>query len=106
MTSENVAPRVPADADSKQDQPPPAPSSGRDALGDDSIRMSMEHRFETLYRDFHGPGDSNDKPPTFQAEDSEKWQSNDNHRASELRIEDAKVRALNSNGRVDYSVQE
>ena len=115
LTSESVAPRVPADADSKQDhQSRPSSSPGRgkesdilEGIGEKSMRSSMDQRFETLYHGFRERDRQDYAADLHASEGSEKRHStSDDHRARRLRTEDVKLRALNSNGRVDYSLQE
>ena len=56
----------------------------------------IEPELETLYEGFRKTRDKNKTSDFLENEE----------RARKLKIEEAKVRSLNSNGRVDYSVQE
>ncbi|GAD98304.1 DDHD domain-containing protein [Paecilomyces variotii No. 5] len=75
----------------------PSPLDGD--LGDrgEKPQTLIEPELETLYEGFRKTRDEKSKTSDF-LENEE--------RARKLKIEEAKVRSLNSNGRVDYSVQE
>ncbi|KAI5293478.1 hypothetical protein KEM52_005496, partial [Ascosphaera acerosa] len=81
---------------------------GADIAGDDysmqKIPTLLDTNIETLYDGFQKSRmESMKKPSDY--ESAEKWMEAETQ-ARRLRSEDAKVRALNSNGRVDYSIQE
>ncbi|KAJ9204009.1 hypothetical protein DTO021D3_8652 [Paecilomyces variotii] len=77
----------------------PAMSNTLDGdLGDRGAKFQtlIEPELETLYEGFRKTRDKNKTSDFLENEE----------RARKLKIEEAKVRSLNSNGRVDYSVQE
>ncbi|KAB8232358.1 DDHD domain-containing protein [Aspergillus alliaceus] len=66
----------------------------------------IDSDLETLYEGFPKAKDGRTKDVSVTAsDDTAEYQENE-ARMKRLRIEDAKVRCLNSNGRVDYSIQE
>ncbi|KAJ5084299.1 hypothetical protein NUU61_008878 [Penicillium alfredii] len=72
--------------------------------GDDQFPTLIESDLETLYDGFQ-KSRSHKKTHSHSSADADvDLESEDQER--KLRLEDAKVRALNSNGRVDYSIQE
>ncbi|KAK2762779.1 hypothetical protein FQN54_000953 [Arachnomyces sp. PD_36] len=79
--------------------------NARSQDSDQNLPTLIDQEIETLYEGFQkrraseqqdSPGDPLKTPEWLKAEE----------RARKLKTEEAKVRALNSNGRVDYSVQE
>ncbi|BDD60533.1 hypothetical protein MPDQ_001127 [Monascus purpureus] len=91
----------------REKQSHPASNTSDQQEDDNTLETSVDQEFETLYcrfqdlRSGHRRGDS--QPCTVEGTaDSQEMDD----RARKLKIEDAKVRALNSNGRVDYSLQE
>ena len=107
LNSDNVVSRVPADDDPGSR---PRSTSGNDSnngteeLGEGTVYASQNQRFETLYHGFQEFGNTYKRD--LPAESSGSSQNTDNRHARKMRVEDAKVRALNSNGRVDYNIQE
>lgn len=72
---------------------------------DDHCETLIDHDIETLYDGFQKSRTTHKKDPTRASGETESgFESEDQER--KLKFEDAKVRALNSNGRVDYSIQE
>lgn len=78
----------------------------------DGAQLTIEHpttlldtEIETLYSGHHKRRKSLQSDEGRDQGESAEWQEADN-RAKRLRREEEKVRALNSNGRVDYSIQE
>lgn len=72
---------------------------------DDHCETLIDHDLETLYDGFQKSRTTHKKDPTRSSGETESgFESEDQER--KLKFEDAKVRALNSNGRVDYSIQE
>lgn len=72
---------------------------------DDHCETLIDHDLETLYDGFQKSRTTHKKDPTRSSGETESgFESEDQERR--LKFEDAKVRALNSNGRVDYSIQE
>lgn len=72
---------------------------------DDHHETLIDHDLETLYDGFQKSRTTHKKDPTRSSGQTEPGlDSEDQER--KLKFEDAKVRALNSNGRVDYSIQE
>ena len=65
----------------------------------------IDSEIETLYSGFQKRRKSHQSDEARDLGESPEWQDADD-RAKKLRREEAKVRALNSNGRVDFSVQE
>ncbi|MCJ1310827.1 hypothetical protein MMC25_004494 [Agyrium rufum] len=65
----------------------------------------LDTKIETLYSGFEKRRENDAKESTHNPEDSAEWQEADD-RARRLKREEAKVRALNANGRVDFSIQE
>lgn len=60
----------------------------------------INHELETLYSNFQKKGN------TEAAGDTMATAKHDHRKERKLRAEEAKVRALNHNGRVDFSIQE
>lgn len=75
--------------------------SAQDSQGSDQPQTLIDGDLETLYDGFQKSRDGQKKG---QNPDSEDLDSEEQER--KLKFEDAKVRGLNSNGRVDYSIQE
>jgi hypothetical protein len=72
---------------------------------DDHCETLIDHDLETLYDGFQKSRTTHKKDPTRSSGETESgFESEDQER--KVKFEDAKVRALNSNGRVDYSIQE
>ncbi|KAL1967760.1 hypothetical protein VTN77DRAFT_2449 [Rasamsonia byssochlamydoides] len=80
-------------------------NKGEAQAADEDFQTLIDTELETLYEGFrkarrshkrNTPGDLDNAAELLEAEE----------RARKLKIEEAKVRALNSNGRVDYSIQE
>lgn len=78
----------------------------------DSSHDSEEHfqtlidpDLETLYDGFQKSRSENRKDPTRSSDNADATLDSDDQERK-VKFEDAKVRALNSNGRVDYSIQE
>lgn len=66
----------------------------------------LDDDLETLYSKFQKARTNSTEDTKFDdAESREKWTEEEN-KAARLRREEVKVRALNRNGRVDYSIQE
>ncbi|KAL8840906.1 MAG: hypothetical protein Q9170_001099 [Blastenia crenularia] len=88
----------------------PSARTGTDVTGED-VR-SQEHpptlidsEIETLYAGFQKRRKSQQSDDARDLGERHEWQDAD-ARAKKLQWEEAKVRALNSNGRVDFSIQE
>lgn len=77
------------------------------APGDDGEHpfTLIESEIETLYTGFQKRRKSREEETDERAEKDVAWQELE-ERSRKLRKEESKVRALNSNGRVDYSIQE
>lgn len=69
-------------------------------------RTLIEPDLETLYDGFQKARSSRSESSQTSTGDDATCHSDLEERARKLKVEDAKVRALNTNGRVDYSVQE
>ncbi|KAL1864501.1 hypothetical protein Plec18167_009720 [Paecilomyces lecythidis] len=80
-----------------QEEGIPSPLDGDLGERGEKPQTLIEPELETLYEGFRKTRDEKSKTSDF-LENEE--------RARKLKIEEAKVRSLNSNGRVDYSVQE
>jgi hypothetical protein len=65
----------------------------------------IDSEMETLYSGFEKRRKSHQSDESRDLEDGQDWQEAE-ERAKKLKREEGKVRALNSNGRVDYSIQE
>jgi hypothetical protein len=67
----------------------------------------IESEIETLFAGFqkHRQGQTDEEDDTRDAEKDLEWQQLE-EKSRKLKKEEAKVRSLNSNGRVDYSIQE
>ncbi|KAL8692218.1 MAG: hypothetical protein Q9218_002718 [Villophora microphyllina] len=88
----------------------PSPRAGTNATGTD--QNSEEHpptlidsEIETLYAGFQKRRKSQQSDDARDLGERPEWQDAD-ARAKKLQREEVKVRALNSNGRVDYNIQE
>lgn len=78
---------------------------GRKSISGNDITL-LDDDLETLYSRFQkGRSDSSKDMKFDDAESRERWAQEEN-KAARLRREEMKVRALNRNGRVDYSIQE
>lgn len=78
---------------------------GRKSISGNDITL-LDDDLETLYSRFQkGRSDSSKDMKFDDAESRERWAQEEN-KAARLRMEEMKVRALNRNGRVDYSIQE
>ncbi|KAF7594276.1 hypothetical protein BBP40_009676 [Aspergillus hancockii] len=66
----------------------------------------IDSDLETLYEGFQKAEDGRKRDTSESAGDDSKERQENEDRVRKIRIEDAKVRSLNSNGRVDYSIQE
>lgn len=104
---------MPSNADT-QSRSSPATDPSRTNTNTDSSneyanrpRTLIEPDLETLYDGFQKArsGHKETSSQTSTGDDATCYPDSD-ERARKLKVEDAKVRALNSNGRVDYSVQE
>ncbi|KAI9927336.1 hypothetical protein MW887_002948 [Aspergillus wentii] len=74
---------------------------------DDRPRTLIEPELETLYDGFQKVRSNHTNATACSSASGETIESQEHEdRLKKLKIEDAKVRALNSNGRVDYSIQE
>lgn len=69
-------------------------------------RTLIEPDLETLYDGFQKARSSRRESSQTSTDDDATCYLDSEERARKLKVEDAKVRALNTNGRVDYSVQE
>lgn len=75
------------------------------ADSEDHMHTLIDSDLETLYDGFQKSRDAHRRDQARSSGDAEsELESDDQER--KLKFEDAKVRALNSNGRVDYSIQE
>ena len=97
-----VSAGVPHD-NSKKPQPIDQASGDGNALEHPPTLIDSE--IETLYAGFQKRRRSQQSDAEQRLGSSPEWQDAED-RAKRLRREEAKVRALNSNGRVDYSIQE
>lgn len=95
-----------SDSSSNKQSPSTSNTKGQQEV-DDTLQTCIDHEFETLYDGFQNSRRSRKKGTSHssRAECAADCQEADD-RARKLKFEDAKVRALNSNGRVDYSLQE
>lgn len=108
---------LPASASNDVDQSRQARSSAGDSNPDANAGFLHEYRsqprtlietdLETLYDGFEkSRGNRKEASSQSSAVDETAGYPGAQERARQLKLEDAKVRALNANGRVDYSVQE
>lgn len=120
LTSDDVAHQAPTGGSShsrQQTQPLPVPGSGNqnptsktsDHSGnDDTPQGFIDQEIETLYHNFQKNSRNVSREGTSQSSttgSTADYEEADD-RIRKLKIEDSKVRALNANGRVDYSLQE
>ncbi|KAI4109172.1 MAG: hypothetical protein LQ345_007074, partial [Seirophora villosa] len=80
-------------------------SMGRDASGEEHPPTLIDSEIETLYAGFQKRRKSQQSDEARDLGERPEWHDAD-ARAKRLQREEAKVRALNSNGRVDFSIQE
>jgi hypothetical protein len=66
----------------------------------------IDSDLETLYEGFQKANGSRRKDASDSANGDAREHQENEERMKKIRVEDAKVRSLNSNGRVDYSIQE
>ena len=100
----NVISAVPVADDKKQQALADAAKSASDA---ETRPVLIDSEMSTLYENFQQRRRSNKSPssnPLDETRDTEAVEAPERERR--IRREEAKVRALNSNGRVDYSIQE
>lgn len=69
-------------------------------------RTLIEPNLETLYDGFQKARSDQASSQSSTSENDPSEHQNTEERVKKIKIEDSKVRALNSNGRVDYSIQE
>ncbi|KAL8975331.1 MAG: hypothetical protein Q9197_000456 [Variospora fuerteventurae] len=81
------------------------PLVGRDASSEEHPPTLIDSEIETLYAGFQKRRKSQQSDEARDLGERPEWQDAD-ARAKRLQREEAKVRALNSNGRVDFSIQE
>ena len=82
----------------------PLAAEGASAAGEHASTL-MDTEIETLYAGFQKRRKSHQSDDGRDLGESAEWSALE-ERARKLRAEDRKVRALNANGRVDYSIQE
>ncbi|KAL8852631.1 MAG: hypothetical protein Q9221_002511 [Calogaya cf. arnoldii] len=80
-------------------------ATGKEADGEEHPRTLIDNDIETLYAGFQKGRRSEQSDDARDLDQRPEWQDAE-ARAKKLQREEAKVRALNSNGRVDFSIQE
>ncbi|KAL8927390.1 MAG: hypothetical protein Q9172_001388 [Xanthocarpia lactea] len=84
---------------------PSTNTTGRDTDGEEHPPTLIDSEIETLYARFQKRRQSEQSDDGRDLGERPEWQDAE-ARAKKLQREEAKVRALNSNGRVDFSIQE
>lgn len=94
------------DAQSQEPQVSTADSKDPAAHADGRPRTLIEPNLETLYDGFQKARGDQASSQSSMGDNDPSDHRNTEERVRKIKIEDGKVRALNSNGRVDYSIQE